>query len=389
MDDMMERKRILAVERFVKGEDPSVICTSLGRSKRWLYKWIKRYREYGESWPEEHSRRPLSNPRHIRSDIEEIVRTIRTSLFGKDLFCGAQAILWEMEDLGIVPLPSLRAINRILKRGNLVKHRKGGYKPVGTLYPVLPSLRPNQTHQADLVGPCYLKGPVRFFSLNVLDTATFRCGIHPCPSLAGQAILDGIWGIWKRMGIPERIQVDNAMSFFGSPTHPRGMGPLIRLCLNNGVEPWFIPMSEPWRNGLIESFNDRYQQMFLGKRIMSSREELETASLEFELRHNSRYRYSKLRGCTPMKALEMSRAHLRFPVEENAPVHRIKKPEIGRYHVVRLIRNDLRINIFGECFAVPPETYREYVTATIDVKEQKLKLFLDGKQIDELDYQLR
>ena len=140
---------------------------------------------------------------------------------------------------------------------------------------------------------------------------------------------------------------------------------------------------------MIESFNDRYQQMFLGKRMMSSREELEKASLEFEQRHNSRYRYSRLKGCTPMKALEMSHARLRFPVEEHVLVHRIKKPETGRYHVVRLIRNDLRINIFGECFAVPPETYREYVTATIDVKEQKLKLFLDGKQIDELDYQLR
>ena len=140
---------------------------------------------------------------------------------------------------------------------------------------------------------------------------------------------------------------------------------------------------------MIESFNNRYQQMFLGKKIMSSREELEKASLEFEQRHNSRYRYSRLRGCTPMKALEMSRARLRFPLEEKVPVHRIEKPEIGRYHVVRLIRKDLRINIFGECFAVPPEAYREYVTATIEVREQKLKLFLDRKQIDEFDYRLR
>ena len=389
MDDETRRYRIMAVKRFENGEDCGTICASLGKSKTWLYKWVKRYKEDGQSWPEDHSRRPLTNPLHTGSDIEEMIRVIRSSLAAKDLFCGAQAILWEMEDLGIVPLPSIRTINRILERGGLVKSRKGGYKPVGTLYPVLPSLRPNQTHQADLVGPCYLKGPVRFFSLNVLDTSTFRCGIHPCQSLAGQAILDGIWGIWKRMGIPERIQVDNAMSFFGSPTHPRGMGPLIRLCLQNGVEPWFIPMSEPWRNGMIESFNDRYQQMFLGKRVMSSREELEKESLEFEQRHNSRYRYSKLKGYTPMKALEMSRAHLRFPMEENAPVHRIKKPETGRYHVVRLIRNDLRINIFGECFAVPPETHREYVTATIEVREQKLKLFLDAKQIDELDYKLR
>ena len=95
----------------------------------------------------------------------------------------------------------------------------------GTTYPKLASLLPNQTHQADLVGPCYLKGPVRFYSLNVVDTATVRCGMNQSPSKAGQSIIDGFWAIWTRMGMPNQIQIDNAMSFFGSPTHPRGMGP--------------------------------------------------------------------------------------------------------------------------------------------------------------------
>jgi transposase InsO family protein len=40
------------------------------------------------------------------------------------------------------------------------------------------------------------------------------------------------------------------------------MGPLIRLCLHHGVEPWFIPVSEPWRNGVVEKFNDHYQVRF-------------------------------------------------------------------------------------------------------------------------------
>jgi len=88
------------------------------------------------------------------------------------------------------------------------------------------------------------------------------------------------------MGIPNHVQVDNAMSFFGSPTHPRGMVPLIRLCLHNGVEPWFVPMSEPWRNGMVESFNDRYQQMFLRKKEMFSLNDLKVGSLEFEQPHN-------------------------------------------------------------------------------------------------------
>jgi transposase InsO family protein len=389
MEDENKLIRALAVQRFRNGEAPESIYTSLGKSRSWLYKWIARQDVTDSAWNEERSRCPQSMPNRTTAEIEEIVKTVRLSLYNKDLFCGAQAILWELEDLGVKPLPSARTVNRILARNELTHRRTGKYEAKGTLYPVLPSALPNQTHQADLVGPCYLKGPVRFYSLNVVDTATVRCGLHPSPSKSGQMVIDGLWGAWQRMGIPERIQIDNAMSFFGSPTHPRGMGPLIRLCLHNGVEPWFIPMAEPWRNGMVENFNDRYQQRFLGKIVMTSMEELETGSLAFEQRHNSKYRYSKLKGSTPLKALAASHAQLKFPVEDEPPKHRLKRPEIGKYHAVRLIRSDLKLNIFGECFSAPPETALEYVVATIDVKEQKLKLFLDKKQVEEFDYKLR
>ncbi len=109
------------------------------------------------------------------------------------------------------------------------------------------------------------------------------------------------------MGIPEHLQVDNAMTFFGSPTYPRGMGPLIRICLHNGVEPWFIPMAEPWRNGIIEKFNDLYQQKFLDKILMVTADDLRRESIAFEQRRNSRYRYSKLGGKTPLKVLSATK----------------------------------------------------------------------------------
>lgn len=389
MEDENKQLRVLAVQRFRNGETPESICTSLGKSRSWLYKWVARQNGDDPVWSDERSRCPQSMPNRTTAEIEEIVKMVRLNLYNKGLFCGAQAILWELEDLGVKPLPSTRTINRILARNELTHRRTGKYEAKGTLYPVLPSALPNQTHQADLVGPCYLTGPIRFYSLNVVDTATVRCGLHSFRSKAGQMVIDGLWEVWKRLGIPERLQVDNAMSFFGSPTHPRGMGPLIRLCLHNDVEPWFIPMAEPWRNGMIEKFNDRYQQRFLGKVIMTSEEELKVGSLTFEQRHNSKYRYSKLKGGTPLKALATSHVQLRFPTEDEPPRHRLKKPEVGKYHAVRLIRSDLKLNIFGECFSVPPETALEYVVATIDVKEQKLKLFLDKKQVEEFDYKLR
>ena len=208
-----------------------------------------------------------------------------------------------------------------------------------------------------------------------------RCGLYAALSKSGQSFLDGFWEIWKRLGIPVNIQVNNAMSFFGNPTHPRGMGPLIWLCLHYGVEPWFIPMAGPWRNGVIEKFDDQYQQKFLGKVIMTTQDDLTIGTLAFEQRHNSSYRYSKLGGKTPLKALASSKIKLRFPKQEEAPLHRLKKPETGRYNIARLIRSNMKLNIFGELFSVALELAHEYVVATIDFKEQKVKLFLDKPRL--------
>ena len=137
-------------------------------------------------------------------------------------------------------------------------------------YPKLEATIPNQIHQADFVGSCYLKGPIRFYSLNIVDVSTGRCGVQPLFSKSGQSMIDGFWDIWKRMGIPRNIQIDNEMVFYGSPTHPRGMGPLIRLCLHYDIEPWFVSVSEPWRNGVVEKFNEHFEQKFLGKYTMKT-----------------------------------------------------------------------------------------------------------------------
>ena len=104
---------------------------------------------------------------------------------------------------------------------------------------------------------------------------------------------------------------------------------------------------------------------------------------------NGRYRYSKLAGKTPTQALEASNAVLRFPPTVEAPHHPLPKPQTGRYHVVRFVRSDGLLNVFGEVFPAPPTAIYEYGRLTIDVEHQRLGVFLDGKQLDEHPYQLR
>jgi len=348
------KQRALAVQRYLAGESPQSICASLGKTTRWLYKWISRHTPDDPAWFEDQSRRPFSSPCRTPAEIEKIVEMVRLNLYNKGLFCGNQAIQWEMNDMEVQPIPSLSTIGRILHRRELTHRRTGRYTPKGKKYPELPALSPNQTHQVDMVGPCYLTGPIRFYSLHAIDTAINRCGIEPIPSRAAQSVLDAVYAIWLRMGIPENLQVDNEMAFFGSPAYPRGMGPLIRLCLRYGVNLWFIPPSEPWRNGVVEKFNDHYQQKFLAKVAMSSMTQLGQESLAFEHRHNSAYRYSKIKGKTPLKALASMDKKLIFPSKGNAPRYPLDKPEEGCYHLVRFIRSDCRLNIFGEMFPAPP-----------------------------------
>jgi putative transposase len=383
------KQRTSAVERYFTGEVPERICASLGKTTRWLYKWASRYTPDDPAWFEDRSRRPLSSPYRTPAEIEMIVELARLTLYNKGDFCGNQAIQWELIDMDVQPLPSLSTIGRILRRRELTHRRTGRYTPKGKKYPALPALLPNQTHQVDMVGPCYLTGPIKFYSLHAVDVAINRCGIEPLQSREAQSIIDAVYAVWLRMGLPENLQVDNEAAFFGSPTHPRGMGPLIRLCLRYGINLWFIPPSEPWRNGVVEKFNDHYEQKFLNRVTMSSIAQLRQESLAFEHRHNNTYRYSKLKGKTPLKALAAEAKKLIFPSKSDAPKHPLEKPEEGFYHLVRFIRSDCRLSIFGEMFSVPPQTQYEYVVATIDVKEQKLKLFLDTIQVEEYKYQLR
>jgi hypothetical protein len=95
------------------------------------------------AWYESQSRQPHISPHRTPAEIEEIVEMVRLSLYNKGLFCGDQAISWELEDMGITPLPSLSTISRILRRRDLTHRRTGRYEPKGKTYPDLPALLPN------------------------------------------------------------------------------------------------------------------------------------------------------------------------------------------------------------------------------------------------------
>lgn len=380
-----DSERVLAIERYHSGEKPKAIYTSLGHSKYWFFKWLKRYDADNPQWFHDNSRRPLTSPYRIPDEVEKNICMTRRRLYDQNTFCGPQAILWQMGEDGIDPLPSESTIKRILKKYELINKRTGRYEPKGKKYPSLSATSPNDVQQFDFVGPCYLEGAFRFYSLHGLDVSSRRCAIEAMPTR--KDVYLSVWDAWKRLGIPRFAQFDNALEFCGSRKHPRGMGQVIRLCLRYGVQAVFIPICEPWRNGHVEKFNDHWNKMFYSRIQMRNKEELERESLAFETRHNLSWRYSPLDGKTPLGFLKEHGTKLKFP--SGIRPEKLSKPTKGKYHVMRFVRSDLNLDIFGEKFQLPRELQYEYVQATINVASERLQVYHNKIQVAEFSYKMR
>jgi transposase len=118
---MEEEMRKTAIMEYVKGEPPKEIYTRLNRSKKWFFKWLKRYQTGNAEWYKEQSRAPKSQARETPREQKELILTARKRL-EEERFAqvGSSAIKWELHKMG-ASFPSDRTINRILKREGLTK----------------------------------------------------------------------------------------------------------------------------------------------------------------------------------------------------------------------------------------------------------------------------
>lgn len=243
-------------------------------------------------------------------------------------------------------------------------------------------------HQADLVGPRYLKNDGRFYSLNVIDICTHRIKINICRNKQDKTIALGLINSWKRLGIPDYIQLDNQLSFYGSNRYPHTLGYVIRLCLLHNIQPIFIPLHEPWRNGVIEHFQNTFDKKFFRAVKFESYEELCKEAEIFEEFHNNNHHYSCLKGKTPQQVFNEWRKE-EWKIRELSEGYRLpEKIEIkdGYIHFVRSIRKNRQLNIFNEKFIVKKGLVYEYVVATICTDIHQLQVRCNGELVESFEY---
>ncbi len=152
---------------------------------------------------------------------------------------------------------------------------------------------------------------------------------------------------WIDFSMPDYLQMDNELSFRGSNRYPRSFGPLIRLALSENITPVFIPPGEPWRNWVIEKFNDNVQKYFLNTQTFSNFEQLKERASEFMAFHNQNHRYSTTGGNTPNQMVSDSQ-HFKLNAE---PDIKQKIPmEEGEIVFIMFIRSNCKIRVLDAQF---------------------------------------
>jgi putative transposase len=223
------------------------------------------------------------------------------------------------------------------------------YQPKGVAYPEPEVHTSNDIHQFDIIGPRYLKTDGRFYSANIIDAHDRRCNVNPMRRKNRIDIVGALVRSWQTIGFPVYLQMDNMLPVRGSNRYPHSFGLVIRLCLKLGIQPVFIPIQEPWRNAIIEHFQDVFDKKFSRAQYFKNFSHLLKQAKGFETFHNCNCRYSTLGAKTPA---EKRSNNVKLLSEDfTLPEKLIITP--GFVHAIPFIRSNLILDVFGEKFAVP------------------------------------
>ncbi len=386
-----EELRREAVRRRLAGDSPTAIAKSLGRTTRWVRKWSARHAEEGlsDTWHTSRSTAPHHSPTRTPDDLTDQILDARARLVANPRAqYGALAIQWELRRLGVVDIPPARTIERVLARAGVMqpRRRKAGYISKNVPYPRPIAVEPGTTHQIDMIGPRHLFGAAQFHALNLIDVGSHLVGNQIIAELRPTLLAQALAGIWTRVGVPTVAQFDNHANFRGGIQPAwQHFGPIVATCLDLGVTPRFIPLREPWRNGVVEHFNDVWDKSFFRTETFTDIEHLRRENTAFIEFHNTHHRYSAHNGASPNQMWQ-DRLHHPLPADFVPPT---TLPAKGRIEVIRFIRSNRQLDLFGKRITLPENHTHQYVTAIIRVRTRHLTVItLDGEIIHQSDFNL-
>ena len=386
--------RQLAIQWRMAGEPIEIICQRLQRPTSWFHKWWSRYVLEGAEGLYELSRAPHAFLDRLPPQLERLIVSVRRRLEAhatpetRYQRIGAPTIQSELKALQVVPLPSLRTIERVLAQHGLTSPRLRTAPPLTPNgYPAPTADDSNQLHQVDLVGPVYLKGQRKrwyiYVCKDVFDGAIYA---QLRPSRKMDEVLGFLIAAWQHLGVPAQVQLDNAREFCGWGPAARYLSRVIRLCLYLRVTLIFIPQHRPQRNGAVENFNGWFQPLLFQRhytRAAYLRRELDRLTDTVNQRH-----VQPRLGQHTIAQYRRGKRLRRLPAQFELDVQSLPICE-GRVVFIRWVSGRGTVKLLSQRFRVGLRCKGSYVKVVLDTKRQYLTVYVAGKVYKRWSYKLR
>jgi putative transposase len=403
-------RRCYAIQLYEQGIGFSEILRIVRRSKGWLAKWIKRYKEEGSDGLRDRSRAPRKVWRKTPERIVRKVLAIRDELEShrtrRSAFSGIgpEVIHWELKQRKTKNIPSIPTISRLLCTHGKTNKAKPKRNSNNQPYPYCRATKMGDLQQTDLVGPRFLRGKngvVRFYSFHTVDVAGHTVFTSQFNNKQTISFCRHLVETWRYLGLPEVSQVDNEMATSGGGRYQYSISQVIRLHLLLGIHLVFIPPREPGRNAFVESFNALWQDRVLQRHECPTIGSLRRTSTRFM----QYYHYEKPhRGFThkehgtqfPGIIKDRLWKNLRHVPEEFSldtyidSNNQLKLPVCrGRVSSVRKVDSHGRIDVNGFPYFIRKTLEGQYVVATVFTHRRKLVIKQDNQIIKSFPFPVK
>ena len=132
----------------------------------------------------------------------------------------------------------------------------------------------------------------QFKTLSILDEFTREClGILVAHSILAQDVINFLKDILNNRPAPAFLRSDNGSEFTAQSVQD--------WLEQNNVGPAFIPPGQPWKNGYIESFHDKFRDECLQREWFQSLLEAQVVIKAWRVMYNTHRPHSSLAYQTP------------------------------------------------------------------------------------------
>jgi transposase-like protein len=191
---VMEQRLELVLMGSQPGANVSELCQQYNVSRRIFYKWLNRYRLFGETGLRDASKRPKSSPGQTDQAIEDVILSLRR----ENPEWGARKLKVVLERSHPDKTPSASTINVILQRNGLINPQKSlQHVPVQRFE----YGQPNELWQMDFKGGFKMLDQSNCYPLTITDDhSRFNVCLSACTNQQSFTVREQLTAIFRAYG---------------------------------------------------------------------------------------------------------------------------------------------------------------------------------------------